>query len=128
MNRMIHRTLAAAELLLVFPAALFMTALFVRNIQPQQYEPAHSAQRIVEWYAARPHVGLWVLMIALPLLVTVAGGIALTRSWLLDEGLREAVRDTIGHLRAYLATFLIFVATAVAAGILGVVALHVLTD
>jgi hypothetical protein len=33
------RAIAAAELLLVFPAVLFMTALFVRNLQPLQYEP-----------------------------------------------------------------------------------------
>ncbi len=127
MKRMTRRSLAAAELVLVFPAALFMTALFVRNLQPQQYEPAHSAQRIVEWYAARPHAGLWVLMIALPLVVMMAGAVALARSWH-DETLRTAVRETIGHLRTRCATFLIFVATAAAAGILALVALHVLTD
>jgi len=43
------RAIAAAELVLIFPAALFMTALFVRNLQPQQFEPAHTAQRIVSW-------------------------------------------------------------------------------
>jgi hypothetical protein len=41
---------AATELLLVFPALLFMTALFVRNLQPQQFEPApeHNLQGCVE--------------------------------------------------------------------------------
>jgi hypothetical protein len=125
---MAHHSLAAAELALVFPAALFMTALFVRNLQPQQYEPARSAQRIVEWYAARPHVGLWVLMMALPLIVTLSGCISLVQGWRSSDELREAVRDTAGHLRAHLATFLILVATATAAGILAVVALHVLTE
>jgi hypothetical protein len=43
-----RRVIAATELLLVFPASLFMTALFVRNLQPLQYEPARSAQRIVD--------------------------------------------------------------------------------
>ena len=28
------RAIAATELLLIFPATLFMTALFVRNLQP----------------------------------------------------------------------------------------------
>jgi hypothetical protein len=125
---MAHRSFAAAELVLVFPAALFMTALFVRNLQPQQYEPARTAQRIVEWYAARPHVGLWVLMMALPLIVTLSGCISLVRAWRGSDELRGAVRDMIGHLRAHLATFLILVATATAAGILAVVALHLLTD
>lgn len=42
-----NASIATIELLLVFPAVLFMTALFMRNVQPEQYEPAHSAQQIV---------------------------------------------------------------------------------
>src|SRR5207244_4778665 len=61
----IRRTIAATELVLIFPAVLFMTALFVRNLQPKQLEPAHTAQEIVMCYSARPHVGLWILLIAL---------------------------------------------------------------
>lgn len=126
MKRMAHRSFAAAELVLVFPAALFMTALFVRNLQPQQYEPARTAQRIVEWYAARPHVGLWVLMMALPLMVTLSGCISLVQSWRRSEELLEAARDTMRRLRMHFATVVILVATVTAAGILAIVALHVL--
>jgi hypothetical protein len=50
-----RRWIAATELTLIFPAALFMTALFVRNLQPQQYEPAHTAQQIVMWYVRDGH-------------------------------------------------------------------------
>jgi hypothetical protein len=39
--------------LLMFPAVLFMGALVVRMLQPLQHEPAHTAQRIVMWYALR---------------------------------------------------------------------------
>src|SRR5258708_39842888 len=67
------RAIAATELLLIFPAALFMMALFVRNLQPLQYEPARTAQRIVDWYAVRPRIGLWGLLIALPLAVVLSG-------------------------------------------------------
>ena len=67
------RTTAATELLLIFPAALFMTAPFARNLQPLQYQPAHTAERIVTWYAVRPRIGLWGLLIALPLAVLVTG-------------------------------------------------------
>ena len=128
MKMMIRRSLAAAELLLVFPAALFMTALFVRNLQPQQYEPAHTAQRIVDWFAASTHVGLWLLLIALPLVVTIVGCISVARAWRSDAALRDAARNAIASLRAHCATFLIFAATVTAAGILAVVALHVITD
>ena len=75
----ILRSVAVLELLFVFPAVLFMTALFARSIQPLQYEPAHAAQRIVDWYAVRPHVGLWVLLIALPLAVVAIGSATLMR-------------------------------------------------
>jgi hypothetical protein len=124
----IRHTLAAAEVLLIFPAVLFMTALFVRNAQPLQYEPARTAQRIVEWYAARPHVGLWVLLIALPIIVLVTGLATLRRSWNSQPELREATQRAVAAIRAHLATFFVAAATVAAGGILAVVALHVLTD
>jgi hypothetical protein len=124
----IKRTIAAAELLLIFPAVLFMTALFVRDLQPQQYEPAHTAERIVTWYAVRPRVGLWVLLMALPLAVLITGCATLLRSWNGDEELRQAARQTLAAIRAHLATLIVAVATLTAGGVLAIVALHSLTD
>jgi hypothetical protein len=124
----IKYTLAAAELLLIFPATLFMTALFMRNVQPQQFEPAHTAQQIVNWYAARPHLGLWVLLIALPLAVLVTGCGTLLRRWSHDAELRQATRQTVATLSAHLSPLLIAGATVIAGGILAIVALHVITD
>lgn len=118
---------AATELLLVFPAALFMTALFVRNLQPQQYEPAHTAQRIVDWYAASPHVGLWVLLIALPLVVLFLGVVTLARNWKADAELRQAAQQVAQNIRGHVATLLVTLATLTAAGILAIVALHLIT-
>ncbi len=124
----IKRALAATELLLIFPAALFMTALFVRNLQPQQYEPAHTAQQIVAWYAARPHVGLWVFLMALPFAVLVIGCATLLRTWNAEVELRQAARETFAAFRQHLATLIVALTTIAAAGILAIVALHVLTD
>ena len=124
----IKRTIAATELLLIFPAALFMTALFVRNLQPLQYEPAHAAERIVTWYSLRPHVGLWVLLIALPFAVLVIGCATLLRNWNDDVELRQAALQTLAAIRAHLATLFVAAATFAAAGILAIVALHSLTD
>ncbi len=124
----IKRTVAATELLLIFPAALFMTALFVRNLQPRQYEPARSAQQIVMWYAARPHLGLWVLLIALPLAVLGTGCLTLLRAWREDPDLRQVARQTLAVVRAHLALLLIAATTLMAGGILAIVALHVVTD
>jgi hypothetical protein len=122
------RPLAALELLLVFPAVLFMTALVIRSLQPLQYEPAHTAQRIVDWYAARPHIGLWVLLIALPLAVLAIGALTLAREWRRNEALRDATRQTLSAVRSHAAALLIACATATAGGILAIVAMHVLTD
>lgn len=124
----IQRSLAALELLLVFPAVLFMTSLVARSIQPQQYEPAHTAQRIVDWYASSPHVGLWILLIALPFAVLVIGSITLLREWRRNQALRTAALETIAFIRAHASALLIAGATATAGGILAIVALHMITD
>ena len=118
--------LAATELLLVFPAVLFMTALFVRNLQPQQYEPARSAQRVVDWYAASPHVGLWVLLIAMPLTVLSIGTVTLMRAWKADADLRSSARQVARILRAHLAIALVAWATLTAGVIVAIVGMHVL--
>jgi len=124
----IQRSLAALELLLVFPAVLFMTSLFARNVQPEQYEPAHTARRIVDWYASSPHVGLWILLIALPLAVLIIGVATLLREWTRDDSLREATLKMLGLIRAHLADLLIASATVASFGILAIVGLHMITD
>ena len=120
--------IAGSELLLVFPAVLFMTALFLRNVQPAQYEPAHTAQQIVTWYAARPRMGLWGLLIALPLAVLVTGSGTLWRKWSDDVDLRQAAHNTLATFGAHLATLLIAGATLTAGGVLAIVSLHLLAD
>ncbi len=115
-------------MLLVFPAALFMAALFLRNVQPVQYEPAHTAQQIVTWYAGQPRIGLWGFLIALPLTVLVTGCATLVHRWSDDVELRQVTRQTLAALRAHLTTVVVAGATLAAGGILGIVALHVMTD
>jgi ABC-type Fe3+ transport system permease subunit len=122
------RILAATELLLVLPATLFMTALFVRNLQPAQYEPARSAGRLVEWFSARPFLCLGIFLIALPLAVFIVGCVTLVLGWHREEKLRQAALETLSAVRAHLTTLIIAGATAVAAGILAIVAVHVITD
>jgi hypothetical protein len=115
-------------MLLILPAALFMAALFLRNVQPQQYEPAHTAQQIVTWYAARPRIGLWGLLIALPLTVLVTGSTTLLRRWSDEVELRQAARHTLETFRPHLSTVMIAGATLTAGGVLAIVALHLLTE
>lgn len=119
---------AATEVLLIFPAVLFMTALFVRNLQPQQFEPAHTAQQIVNWYAARPGVGLWILLIGLPLTVLLTGAATLLRRWMRDPQLRQAARTTLAEVGTHVSTLLIALSTVAAGTVLTIVALHMITD
>jgi hypothetical protein len=121
------RILATTEFLLVLPAMLFMTALLVRNLEPAQYEPARSAIRLVEWYGARPW-SLGIFVIALPLTVFLVGCATLLRSWLTDAKLRQAALEAFAAARAHLATLAIAGATVVAAGVLAIVAIHVIKD
>ena len=124
----LKRSLATAELLLILPSTLFMAALFIRNVQPPQYEPAATALRIVAWYAAHPHIALMGFLITLPLLVFVSGSVTLLRLWKQDEELRNAARRVFSALTVHLAVFSIAAATTIAACILAIVGLHLATD
>ena len=126
--RLSRYLLAGAEVLLILPAVLFMTALFMRNVQPVQLEPAHTAQQIVSWYAARPHVGLWLFLMAFPLAVLVSGCATLARRWRYDAELRQATKQIITAFQVHWETAMITVATVAAAGVLAIVALHVASD
>ena len=117
------RLIAAAQLVLLFPAALFMAALVVRELRPLQYEPAHSAQQLVMWYAARMWT-LWVLLLALPMMVLISGGGTLLRNWNRDAAVTQNVRQALAAVRGRLATLLIAATTLAAAAILAIVILH----
>lgn len=121
--------IAATELLLIFPAMLFMAALFLREVQSQQFEPAHAAAMIVNWCAHGPvWLTLWAFLMAMPLAVVIIGGATLLRNWRNDPELRQSARLVLGAVRAHLATLLVATATLSAAGILAIVALHAITD
>ena len=101
---------------LIFPALLFMAALVIRNLPPQ--EIANGAQRIVKWYAGRLWT-LWVLLLALPFVVLITGCLAFFRTQR-NNGLALSVRSP-AHL-------CIAAMTLSAAGILVIVVLHMLAN
>jgi hypothetical protein len=127
MNTAKHH-LAIVELLLVFPATLFMAALFMRNIQPAPYQPAETARWIVNWFSARPHIGLAVYLIALPFLAFLIGLSTVIRTWRNDAELRRATLMVVEAARTHLSILAITTATLTAGGILAIVALHMITD
>jgi predicted membrane-bound mannosyltransferase len=126
---MLKRAIAATEVVLILPAAVFMAAILVRNVTPLPKEPAATAQRVVLWYAhLPPQVGLWGLLSLLPLAVLVVGCGAILSSWETDATLRAAAQDVGRALRAHAAIVLTAATTVMAAGILAFVAVHMMTD
>jgi hypothetical protein len=121
------RIIVVLEVVLILPAALFMTALALRNLQPPQYESAHIAQKLVMWYAGRMWT-LWVLLLGLPFTVLVNGCAALLRSWNRDIVLPLTARQLLAMVRAHLATLFIAATTLIAGVILAIVVLHVLAN
>ena len=115
------------ELVLIFPAALFMTALVLRSLQPLQYEPAHSAQQLVLWYAGRMWT-LWVLLLGLPLTVLVTGCAASLGYWNAAVAVPHTAWRSLAMLRANLAPLFIAAITLAAGVILAIVALHMLAN
>jgi hypothetical protein len=104
-----------------------MTALILRELQPQQYDPAHSAQQVVMLYAGKVWT-LWILLLALPITVLVLGCATLLRRWKSDSALPSAARQLVTVIRAQFAMLVVTAATVTAGGILLIVVLHMLAD
>jgi hypothetical protein len=121
------RVIAALELVLIFPAALFMNAIVVRNLGPLQYKPAQTAQRIVIWYSVQMWT-LWVLLLALPFAVLVTGCAALLRFSNRDAELPNSARQSLAVVCAHPAALFVAATTLTAAGILVIVVLHMLAN
>ena len=121
------RALAVGQVLFMFPAILFMGALIVRELRPLQYEPAHTAQRIIMWYAGRLWT-LWVLLITLPFAVLVTGCATLLRSWSDDAELSHAAQQTLAAIRADRTMQFVAAMTLTAGVILAIVGMHMLAN
>lgn len=121
------RAVAAMQLALIFPAALFLTAFFVSAGHNPQYDLGGIAQGVVMWYSAR----MWtlpLLLMDLPLAALITGCGTLLRSWNHDGKLPPPTRRLLSMIPAPLATLIVAWATLTSAGILAIVALHTLAN
>jgi hypothetical protein len=121
------RIIALIEVALISPAALFMLALMLRHLQPLRYEPAHSAQQLVMWYAVRMWT-LWVLLFGLPLIALVGGCSELLRNWSRGTVVPVKSQKSLVLARAPLASLFLAAATLISGVILLIVVLHVLAN
>jgi hypothetical protein len=121
--------LAVAQWLMVLPASLLLAAAALRLLQPRQYQPARASWAIFDW--ARAHISRHdaaALFVALPVFVILAGLAVLSREWRRDPALRQDAATACAILRRQAATGSLIAATALAAGILASVVIHIVTD
>jgi hypothetical protein len=125
--RTLIRVVAATQLALIFPAALFLTAVFVSAGHNPQYDLGGIAQGIVMWYSAR----MWTLslLLVLPFIVLIIGCATLLRRWNPDVELPPADRQSLAMmLPAPFATLFVAWTTLTSIGILAIVVLHMLAN
>jgi hypothetical protein len=126
--RTLTRIVAAMQLALIFPVALFLTAVLVGAGDAPQYDLARIAQRIVMWYSARMWT-LCLLLLAMPFAVLISGGVMLVRSLDSDVELPHAARQSLATMiPAPLATLFVAGMTLTSASILVIVVLHMLAN
>jgi hypothetical protein len=122
-----RRIVAGVEALLLAPAAVFMTALLVRELEPPAQQAALYARSIVAWYAGRQWT-LWVLLVALPVASLAAGCATLFAYSRERRGSQRAEAKGAGASAGRRGIWLVAAMTLVAALVLVVVGVHVLAN
>jgi hypothetical protein len=119
--------MALGEWLLVLPAAILLAAGAMRHLQPRQYEPARTCWVIFNWAASHiSHQGAAVLLLGLPGLALILGGISLVVAWRRNEALRQDAARALGIVRRHLVTLLFSAGTLLASAILAAVVMHLI--
>ena len=121
--RTIKPITAIVDLLLVLPAALFMLALFLREVQPLA-----QTGRLVDWFSHHVVLGLYVFLVVMPLAAFVAGSAILFHSWRRNPEFRRATLQMFHAARAQASQLLIAGTTLLAGSILAIVAMHMITE
>jgi hypothetical protein len=116
--------IAVWALALVCPALVFVTALFVRQVQPLESEPARTAERIVRWFAAHPQFGLWVALLLFPLSAFILGSAALLRTWADNPQLRDYTSRALWAIPAHWPAVSIGGLTLLSAWVLTMITAH----
>jgi hypothetical protein len=119
----IRPIVAIIESLLVFPAALFMIALFLREVQPLA-----QTGRLVDWFSHHVVLGLYVFLVAMPVAALILGSALVLHTWRGDAEFRRATLEIFNTARAHAASLLIVGATLMAGSILAIVAMHMITE
>lgn len=119
--------LAAGEWLMILPAAIFLAVTALRQMQPAQFEPAHTSWVIFNW--ATTHVTRFdaaVIFLVLPAAVVLAGLIGLLWAFSQNESFRRDLAEGFRILRANFAAWVVAAATVLGGAILAAVIVHLI--
>ena len=119
----IKSAIAAIESILVLPGTLFMTALFLRAVQPLA-----GTGHLVDWFSRHVVLGLYVFLVAMPLAAFATGSAIVLRSWRSDAEFRRAGQEMFKTVHSHAASLIIAAATLTAGSILAIVAMHMITE
>lgn len=109
---------------LVGPAVLFLTALFIRQVPPPGNTPARIADRIVGWYVAHPGIALWGLLLLLPMATFILGSVALMRTWANNPTLQYYAWRALEEIPEHWPALSIGGLTLLSAGVLMMITTH----
>jgi Na+/phosphate symporter len=115
-NRII-RLIATLELVLIFPAALFLISVVARHIE----FIGPPARQIALWYAYRFWT-LWVFMISLPLAALLMGCVTLLIKGGSEE--QQTIGQRLATIHKSIPELIVALSTLAAAVILVIVAVH----
>jgi len=115
--------ITAGELLLIFPALIFMSALFLRSVQPLL-----QTGLVVDWFSQHLVLGLYVSLVAMPLGAVLLGCAVLTHGWRSDAEFRRATVAMRRTACIYAPHLSLAAATLAALAVLALVALHMITE
>jgi len=101
-----------------------VVALFLRQLPPPEREPARTADRVVNWYAAHPQLALWVLMLLLPMAAFVLGSVTIMRTWDNNAELRYYAWRALTEIPEHWPAMSVGVGTLLSAGLLMMVTKH----
>ena len=116
--------IAALAFVLLGPALLFVTALFLRKVPPAESATAGFAERVVRWYAAHPQFALWVLFILFPLSAFLLGSVTLLQTWGENPKLQYWAWRVLEEIPEHWPAMSVGGATLVSAGLLVMITAH----
>jgi hypothetical protein len=123
------RAVVFSQWLMVLPAAIFLAAAAARLLQPRQYQPALASWILFQWKMTHvSHSGAALLLLVMPGLAAILGGVAVVGVWRKDPTFGSDVTETLTILGRHWEIAFLLAATLLAGAILLATVAHLVSD